>query len=268
MTTITETARPTTNSPTAPARIKPTVRSTLTRQTAIELRKSVDTRAGSALLYTTLTLLALANLGLLAAGTDQVGLTLALTIGSMVLSFVVPAIGVLAAASEWSNGSALSTFTLEPRRGRVMLAKSLAAVLTGLALIAAALGMGIAITGMGTMQHPLADPWTLEPHRLAGVALALTLLLLQGIAIGMATMNTALGLVISYLLPTVWIILSAMNQTVATLTPWLNLTQAVEPINAGNFSAETLAHLGVATVIGIGIPAAFGVWRLITREIK
>ena len=44
------------------------------------------------------------------------------------LAMLLPVIGIMAATAEWTQRTGLVTFTLEPRRGRVVLAKALAAL--------------------------------------------------------------------------------------------------------------------------------------------
>ena len=49
---------------------------------------------------------------------------------------LLPVLGILLVTSEWSQRTALVSFTLMPVRGRVLLAKVLASLLAGLAAIA------------------------------------------------------------------------------------------------------------------------------------
>ena len=44
---------------------------------------------------------------------------------------LLPILGIMAATAEWTQRTGLVTFTLEPRRGRVVLAKALAALVLG-----------------------------------------------------------------------------------------------------------------------------------------
>lgn len=264
MTTIEATIAPTAT------RVIPSrrVTSNLARQTAIEWRKSINTIAGASLVFGTAALIPVIGLGTLLGGPELLGFSNSFSISLLLLSFVVPAIGVISTTSEWANHSALSTFTLEPRRGRVTAAKILAVLGNTLGLIAVAFLSSTAVTFIATMQQPLQNAWVIEPAMVAGATMWILLLLLQGAAIGLATMNNAAGLSIVYLLPTVWMIVTAVSETMNAIAPWLNLGQATQPLAGGDFSSGTLAQVAVASLVGIALPAAIGIWRLATREVK
>ncbi len=120
----------------------------------IELRKAVNTRSGRVLIAAIL-LLAVVAIGWQLthlppgpAGLD--GFLGAASTGAMLL---LPVIGVMAMTSEWTQRTALTTFTLSPRRVRVQLAKFVSAivlsvvVMTGVVLLALA---GTALAGAVT----------------------------------------------------------------------------------------------------------------------
>ncbi len=102
------------------------------RLTLVELRKMVDTRAGFwlQLLVAVLTLAAVVVVCIVAdadEATFQDLFTVAMTPGAVLL----PIIGILLVSSEWSQRTALITFTLVPRRMRVMGAKVAAGLVLG-----------------------------------------------------------------------------------------------------------------------------------------
>src|SRR5215203_6341050 len=93
----------------------------------LEMRKSLSTRSGKALVGSA-TLLAPAAI-LLASGTaderldDVLG---PLVVTGLLSALVLVALGVLSTAGEWTHGTVQTTFLLEPRRGRVLATKVLA----------------------------------------------------------------------------------------------------------------------------------------------
>ena len=102
----------------------------LARLVRVELRKSFDTRSGRWLL-SGLGLAALLTTGAIIAWapTSQLAYSeFTLAIG-VPMTIILPIIAVLSVTSEWSQRSGLATFTLAPHRGRVLLAKAVAAVL-------------------------------------------------------------------------------------------------------------------------------------------
>src|SRR5829696_8029635 len=58
------------------------------------------------------------------------------------MTVILPMIAVLAITGEWSQRSGLTTFTLVPRRNRVILAKVIASVTVGVASMLVALAIG------------------------------------------------------------------------------------------------------------------------------
>ncbi len=138
--------------PHAPGRPRGPSFATLTR---VELRKSVDTRAGQALL-------ALApccspsrssvtwSLHGAADGAELRRLAARRELPRD--RALLPVVGVLAMASEWTQRTALTTFTLTPRRLRVLAAKFAAAVVLGLlatVVVDAMAAAGLAVRGTG-----------------------------------------------------------------------------------------------------------------------
>src|SRR5256885_2479319 len=115
----------------------------------IELRKSVDTRSGRVLIAGIL-LIALAaltwqftHLPKGAVGFD--GFLGAAATGVML---ILPVIGVMAMTSEWTQRTALTTFTLSPRRVRVQLAKFVSAVLLSAVVMTAVVALALASTAL------------------------------------------------------------------------------------------------------------------------
>lgn len=233
-----------------------------TRIARVELRKMVDTRAGRALLA----IVTAAGLATIAAsliwGTGPHSLAGFLTYAAFPLSLLLPVIGIMGATAEWSQRTGLVTFTLEPRRGRVVAAKVVATVLFGLAVFAAAL----AAAALATLVTGAA--WNLTGPGLLGLALGLLLFVLQGVAFGFAFLNTPAAIVTSLLLPTVWTIVGGLVPSVARAAEWLNLSATTGPLMSGEMAGTDWAKLGTSVLLWIGLPLALGTWRVLTREVK
>jgi hypothetical protein len=137
----------------------------LARLVQIELRKAVDTRAGRWLLV----VIALVALGtaILTAVTGSAGdrnLPRVLGDAIQLVSVLLPVLGILLVTSEWSQHTALTTFTLVPRRSRIIGAKVAAGVLL------AAAGTVSALAGTGRWL----DPSTAWNHLADGTMTATT----------------------------------------------------------------------------------------------
>ena len=100
--------------------------------TGVELRKTVDTRAGRVLLAGILLLCCVAiGYGVFTAGRGDLLYAGWVGDSTIPVTFLLPVLGVLAMSSEWTQRTVLSTFTLTPRRLRVLTAKLAAAVALG-----------------------------------------------------------------------------------------------------------------------------------------
>jgi len=70
-----------------------------------------------------------------------------------VIAFLAPIIGLLAMTAEWTQRTALTTFTLAPRRGRVLGAKFTSAMILAMATLAVGLVLAVVTTLVGGAVH-------------------------------------------------------------------------------------------------------------------
>src|SRR5690606_9212891 len=111
------------------------------RLVRVELRKQVDTLAGRWFLISIgLVVAAAVTIMLFVDGGDHSYLTY-LTATSTPLGILVPVLGILSSTQEWTQRTAMTTYALEPRRGRVIWAKVLSALLLGVAAVVLALAL-------------------------------------------------------------------------------------------------------------------------------
>ncbi|MGZ4545773.1 MAG: hypothetical protein ACXVXT_10295 [Blastococcus sp.] len=163
----------------------------------LEVRKSISTRSGLALLVAA-TLLAPAAIAIAAGSANRpldnvVG---PLVVTGMLSALVLVSLGVLSTAGEWSHGSVQTTFLLEPRRGRVLAAKAAAVALTG--AVVAAVAAGISALVLLAME-PSAS-WDGAGRAMLMVAVAGAAFALVGAGVGAAMGNTPAALTGIYLL--------------------------------------------------------------------
>jgi hypothetical protein len=243
----------------------------LHRLVAVETRKLVDTRAGLWLVALIVVANLLVTAGILLFAEDQVlSFYSFLSLASMPAGFLLPVLAILLVTSEWSQRSALITFGLEPRRGRVVAAKLLTALVATAATLLVALAFGVVGTLVADATHDLADPWQLTAAGLTNLALALLLSLLVGFAFGMALMSSPAAIVLYFVLPIVWTIVGATVPWVRdNLQEWADLNTAQAPLLTSEWATGgEWARLGAATAIWVLAPLAFGVWRLLRSEVK
>lgn len=240
-----------------------------TRLALVELRKQVDTRAGVWLLA----IIVLLNAGLIAlvlfTGEPEFHTWQELTMASSLAQvLLLPLIGIMAATSEWSQRTAVTTFVLEPRRTRVNVAKLVAALGLGLTVMAAALAAGALFNVVGMVARDGNGSWAMEWPMLGGMLLSLLLLVGQGLAFGLAFLSTPIAIVAYLALPTVWTVLTMLVSALQGPAEWLNLDSAMSPLLEGQMTATAWAQLATASLVWIGVPLAVGLWRTARRDVS
>lgn len=249
----------------------------LTRLTAVEVRKMVNTRSGRWLLIAivALTALVVGVMSFLAWNYDETfDLQDYLIADSMPFSVLLPVFGILTVTGEWGQRTSLTTFTLEPRRGRVVAAKLLAG--TVLTIIGLAIAWLLAF-GAHALQNVMVtdstSSWYVAPAFIVGWTLALLSSFFLGFAFGMLIPNSAAAIVLyfvfSFVLPGVFALLAYFVGWFERLLPWIDLGTAVDDLMTGApESAEAWGQLATSSLLWIGLPLALGSWLLMRREVK
>jgi ABC-2 type transport system permease protein len=240
-------------------------RPSLGRLSAVELRKSADTRAGFWLLIV-IALLALAIVIIELAVGEEVDKNLSPLVSSavQVISVVLPVLGILLVTSEWSQRTGLATFALVPQRERVIVAKVIGAVVLTLAAVAACLVIAVvatAVTGGG---------FDLGLGELGRYTLFELITVLGGVAFGLAFMNSALAIVMYFVIPIGWSILGETISALDKPADWLDLGRPLATLadNAVAMSGTDWAQLATATALWVGLVFAIGLVRLRRTELK
>jgi ABC-2 type transport system permease protein len=243
----------------------------LLRLVAVEARKLVDTRAGFWLVVLTVLASLLVVTAAVVLAPDEV-----LTLGSLLAlstapaSVLLPVLAILLVTSEWSQRSALITFGLEPRRGRVVTAKLLVSLVATAVTLAVAAVFGAAGTAVAATTHDLADPWQVSAAGVTGVGLTLVVGLLMAFAFGMVLMSSPAAIVLYFVLPTVWSVVASFVPWVRdNVQEWADLGAAQAPLAGPEWATGgDWLRLGTATAIWVLLPLVAGVWRLLRSEVK
>ncbi len=236
--------------------------------TAVELRKSVDTRAGRWLLAVT-ALLVLAAVAVALFADDPRNLTFDsfLQIAQLPLAVLLPVIGILGVTGEWSQRTALTTFALVPRRLRVVGAK----ILAGVALAVLASVVALAAAALGTALAPLQDGdagWALTEGMLGRLLLVQVVNVLIGVGFGLLLQSSAIAIVSFFLIPTLVTLVGSLVGAVADLAPWVDVNQAVGPLGeVDEPSGEEWARYGTASLVWAALPLVLGALRVQRREV-
>jgi len=232
------------------------------RLTLVELRKMVDTRAGF-WLQLTVAAITLAAVVVVCFIADTEDLTfqnlfiVAMTPGAVLL----PIIGILLVSSEWSQRTALITFTLVPRRMRVMGAK----VAAGLALGVIVLVLSALIAAVATLVT--GGEWKLSADILGQITVLVLTAMVTGVAFGALFLSSAPAIVLSFVLPLGWAALASIR-FLNDAGQWLDTTRTTEPLTERALSGEEWAQLGTSMLLWLVLPLAIGLFRIARGEIR
>lgn len=188
------------------------------------------------------------------------------------MAYLLPILGIMLVTAEWGQRTAMTTFSLEPRRGRVITAKIIVTLIVSAVLYLVALGLAVlghraAITLRGGTEN-----WEVGAPFLAGIGIFLLVNILFGLALAFLLHNTPGSIVAFFLLPIASSILFELVAPLREVREWFDLTSAYIPLLGGDgtqgLDSEQWAHIGVTFVIWVLIPLALGIWRTLRREVK
>jgi ABC-2 type transport system permease protein len=180
--------------------------------------------------------------------------------------FLLPVLGILLVTSEWSQRTALVTFTLMPVRGRVLLAKVLAALIAGLAAIL----LAIAVAAVATLLGGAPDAWAgIGADDFAKFGLLQVSGVLQGLAFGLLFLSSAAAIVTFFVLPTAFTIVANLWGALRDAAPWVDLGTAQQPLFSGtDLTGEQWLQVTTATLIWVVLPFVVGMVRVLRAEVK
>jgi ABC-2 type transport system permease protein len=244
-----------------------------TRVARTELRKMFDTRSGFWLMASiAITALLATGAVILFAPDRELTFSTFATAFGFPMAVILPIIALLSVTGEWSQRSGLSTFTIVPHRGRVILAKGLVSVAVGVVsmLVACVIGavgnlVGTAIAGVDTV-------WDVSAGDLANIVLANVLGLMLGFMLGVLIRSSA-GAIVAYfvyslVLPSLAGLLAASQGWFHDLQPWVDFNYAQTALFNGALSAAQWEHLAVTAVIWLVVPLAIGVRLVLRSEVQ
>jgi ABC-type transport system involved in multi-copper enzyme maturation permease subunit len=243
------------------------------RIVGVELRKMFDTRSGFWLMAS-IVLLAVVATGavILFAPSDQVDYEAFASAVGVPMTIVLPMIAVLSVSSEWSQRSALTTFTLVPSRARVIAAKALLTVVVGVVSMVAALGVGAVGNVLGSALAGVDQTWNISPGEFSLIVLADGIGMLMGFMLGVVLRSSPAAIVgyfvYALVLPGISGALASANDWWNQHGAWLDLHWAAGQLYDGSVTGQMWAQLGVTTLIWLVLPLAIGLRFLMRAEVK
>jgi ABC-2 type transport system permease protein len=254
----------------------PTVRPLpLMRVTRVELRKMFDTRSGFWLIASIAISAVLATAGVILWAPDgQMTYSTFATAIRFPVVIILPLIAILAVTSEWSQRTGLTTFTLVPHRGRVILAKAISAVVIAIAAMALTFAVGALGNLLGAAVTTSSLVWDVTVTQCAYYVLGMVLSLLIGFMLGVL-IRSSTGAIVAYfiltfLVPTVFGLLAESQQWFHRLQPWIDIQFAQSGLFVFDraLTGEQWAHIAVTGLTWLAIPLAIGLWFTMRAEVK
>jgi ABC-type transport system involved in multi-copper enzyme maturation permease subunit len=231
----------------------------------VELRKMVDTRAGRWLLALLGVLLAVLPILFGVFGEEaehRFGPFYRLV--QLPIAVLLPVLAILSVTSEWSQRTALVTFSLVPDRRRVLAAKLVAVVVLAVAVMA----LGTVTAALGTLGWGGDGRWSFGVATLGETFVAQAAGMIMGLAFGLLIQASAPAIVLYFVLPTAWSILTSVVGALEGPARWLDSGRAFEPLFEGGVSATEWARAATAGALWVLVPLIAGLVRLPRSEVK
>jgi ABC-2 type transport system permease protein len=244
-------------------------RPSLWRLTSVELRKMVDTRAGFwvllGILGVTVTTLAVTLATARWGSADDPTFKDLFQLAALPSAMLLPIVGILLVSSEWTQRTTLITFTLVPRRARVLAAKALAGVVLASTAVVIALGLGALSTAIA--QPDVSGAWSLSPELIGQGALYVIAAMLLGVGFGVMLLSSPLAIVLYFGMP---IGLSAVAAIpwFDGVAPWLDWWSSIPVLLDQPLDGSEWAHAGTTLAVWLVLPLVVGLWRVTRSEVN
>jgi ABC-type transport system involved in multi-copper enzyme maturation permease subunit len=237
--------------------------------TLVEMRKMIDTRSGKWLLGIIVFLsLAVAVIGVIVGHRTDRTFENFFSFTLLPAGVILPVLGILLVTSEWSQRTALTTFTLVPQRERIAVAKFLAGIAYSLVSLASCL----LLAAIGNVYCMALDRgtggWHLAPSAFFQALLLLVLSVTMGVAFGMAFLNSPLAIVLYFVLPIAFSIISSLITAISDTIAWLDFNAATSPLIGETLTNEQWGQLATPSALWIALPLVVGYVRLVRSELK
>lgn len=237
------------------------------RLVRVEVRKLVDTRAGLWLLIGMAVItLGIVVIFLINAPAKDLSFQSFVIACAQPLQYLLPLIAAMAITGEWTQRAGLTTFTLEPNRGRLIMSKVVAAFALCAALLVVVVVVSALANVVGMPIKSGAGSWDVAAAELRPMLVGVVIFASFGIAMGMVTLNTPAAIVASLFGPLTGAIILAIPGLRRT-SEWTSLFDAWGRLWESN-SVDTWLHLAVAVSLWIVVPLGIGSYRVLHSEVK
>lgn len=235
----------------------------------VELRKSVNTRAGKGLLLTALGVIAIfAMISATTLSGAQIDVAEMLRFAAAPLFILMPTVAMISVTTEWTTRSAMTTFLLNPRRSQVAVSKLLAGWILSIGALIVAAGLCWLIGGL--VAAATGSRITFEAGALLGsftyCLISIVALNLLAMAIGSIVISTALGVAIFFLFT------AGIDGLVGLVFPawssYLSFNAGLDAIANISLTGSNALPSVIAVAFWLAVPAVIGLQLFRTREIR
>ncbi len=242
----------------------------LVRLTGIELRKMADTRAGFWLMVATaLISVAIVVIQLFAADPSDLNFKNLFQSTLFPVAVLLPVLGILSVTSEWTQRTALTTFALTPQRQRIVIAKAFASVVLGILALVPSLAFAAIGNVIAGGMDGASGSWSFGGLLLGYALLFNVVNVLFGLGFGMLFMNSAVAIVLYFVVPTIWSVLTNMISGLHTTSEWLDLSVTSTPLfEDAALTGGEWAKLAASIGLWVVLPSVLGLVRLLKREVS
>lgn len=181
---------------------------------------------------------------------------------------LLPAL-ILMVTSEWSTRSAMTTFTLVPNRGLVVLAKFVVATVMSVLVWAMTVGLAAASYAIGAALNDVSVDWAIGLSEVFGDLGAFWLIAISAFALAMLIQNGAATIVVVMAIPPLLSSLIIGPQWLGEFVSWIYLHEAAASALQGvdGFTGDhPWAKLAVSASVWIIVPGVLGLVRQLRRE--
>ncbi len=233
------------------------------RLVRVEWIKATDTRAASWLLaMVVLSTAGIMVVPVVAPSTFDQTQASYLRVAALGLSILLPVVALLTFTGEWSQRTAMTTFTQEPRRMRVMNAKLTVALL--LSLGGAVVGGALAVVGIAAAS---ASGRTIVANLSAGAvasyAFYVLLNVFAAVALGVLLQNSAAAISATFALPAVFHLFGIAS---SLISEWIDMSTPWNWVLVNDWGGH-LPQISVSIMFWVVIPLAAGLVRTVRRDV-
>lgn len=242
----------------------------------VEFRKMINTRAGLWLLIVTagLTSVAMLITSIVSITQDvEFSFDLYLRTCAYTSGILLPVLGIILVTQEWGQRTGMVTFTLEPRRARVVAAKLVTGVLLAWLVVLLAFAVAAIANVISALARGTSANWEVSWQFLLAFLFTQTFAMLFGLAIAALLLNTpgaiVLFFVATFILPIILTTVSLVAwRQFADIQPWLDFTVPQGHLLLDEMDGKVWGQLVTTTLIWVVLPVTLGVMRITRAEVK